>query len=117
MLSKSITTNLEDSDVTAIYECPDDIPNMVKCLDYKAAATKVNAPQLTSILPHVIILNNLIGITDHMSDCFDAIVSKVKEELNSRFVEGDRHQANVMLDEVQKVHHEIRSLMQSMQGR
>ena len=42
---------------------PDNILNMTKCLDYKATATNVNAPRLTGISPHVVIMNNLSGIT------------------------------------------------------
>ena len=96
---------------------PQDILDMAKAVTYKEALTNDNAPRLTGIPPHIIILNNMQGINEHTTDCSVDIVSKIKQDLDARLVGGDQHQANVVLDQVQRVHQEMQTMMQNISAR
>ena len=49
-----------------------------------------------------------------MTECSDGIVARLKQELDDQFVGGDHHQASVVLNEVQQIQGEMRSLLNKL---
>ena len=96
---------------------PENILNMAKAVNYKDAIGHKNAPRLTGIPPHIVILNNLSGISEHVTDCADEVVEKIKKDLDNRMVGGDKHQASMVLDQVQGVHREMQRMIWDLQTR
>ena len=75
-----------------------------------------NAPRLTSIPPHVVLINKLHDLNGHVSQCSNEVVREVKQELEDRFVGGDRFQANVMLNQVQQIQAEMQTMLADMRN-
>ena len=96
---------------------PQHILDKVKTCTYKDVGKYKNAPRLTGIPPHVVILNNLNGITDCVTECSEDIVTKIKADLDDRMVGGDKHQASMVLEQVQGVHRDIRRMIENVQQR
>ena len=93
---------------------------MAKVVGYKEAnevsGRGGSAPRLTGIPPHVVMINNLNEVHDHVSDCSRSIVNEVKQELEDRFVGGERFQANVMLSQVQKIQAEMQQMLERVKS-
>ena len=82
-----------------------------KAINHKDAIGHKCAPRLTGIPPHIVILNNLSGLTDRLDECSEEVVTKIKEDLDRRMVGGDKHQASMILDQVQGVHNEMKRMI------
>ena len=72
---------------------PKEIMEMVKVFTYKQVHEdngNGNAPRLTGIPPHVVLINKLNDLNGHVSECSSLVVRKeVKQELEDRFVGGN----------------------------
>ena len=121
---KFLTNTLQPTSrikTSAIFiNIPDEILNMAKVVGYKEAnevsGRGGSAPRLTGIPPHVVMINNLNEVHDHVSDCSRSIVNEVKQELEDRFVGGERFQANVMLSQVQKIQAEMQQMLERVKS-
>ena len=78
---------------------PADIIAKAKAINYKDAIGHKCAPRLTGIPPHIVILNNLSGLTDRLDECSEEVVTKIKEDLDQKMMGGrDKNQALMILD-------------------
>ena len=97
---------------------PQDIMEMAKVFTYK----QVNegdascAPRLTGIPPHVVVINNLNEVNGHVSQCSMDVVKELKQELEDRFVGGEKFQVNVMLNQVQQIQHDMQEMLANMKN-
>ena len=104
---------------TIFMNIPKEIMEMVKVFTYKQVHEdngNGNAPRLTGIPPHVVLINKLNDLNGHVSECSSLVVKEVKQELEDRFVGGERFQANVMLTQVQKIQSEMQSMLERMKN-
>ena len=101
-----------------LINIPEEILSMAKVFSYKQVSGDSNgcAPRLTGIPPHVVMINNLNEVHDHVSVCSRSVVKEVKQELEDRFVGGDRFQANVMLNQVQKIQEDMQSMLENIKN-
>ena len=70
---------------------PDDIMKMVKVFTYKQvnqANGCGDAPHLTGIPPHIVVINNLNEVSSHVTECSTSVVRQLKQELEDHFVGG-----------------------------
>ena len=98
---------------------PDDIMKMAKVFTFKQVNddnANGNTPRLTGIPPHVVLINKLHDLNGHVSHCSNEVVREVKQELEDRFVGGDRFQANVMLNQVQQIQTEMQTMLADMRN-
>ena len=77
---------------------PAGIFTKAKAINYKDAIGHKCAPRLTGIPPHIVILNNLSGLTDRLDECSEEVVTKIKEDPDRRMVGGDKHQASMIIN-------------------
>ena len=63
---------------------------MAKVFLYKEVSGDSNgcAPSLTGISPHVVMINNLNEVHDHVSVCSRLVMKQMKQELEYQFVGG-----------------------------
>ena len=98
---------------------PEDILKMAKVFTYKQvndALPGSTAPRMTGIPPHVVVLNNLNEVKGHVSQCTEDVVKELKQELEDRFVGGDRFQANTMLSQVQDIQSSMKEMLMNMKN-
>jgi hypothetical protein len=61
--------------------------------------------------PHVALLNEMAALREKIEGSSETIVNAMKVELNLRGIGGETFQANVILDNVQKVHDKMEAIM------
>ena len=97
-----------------VMNVPKEILEMAKVFSNKQvqdANGEGNAPIITGIPLHVVLFNKLHDMAGHVTKCSSEVVREVKRELEDCFVGGNQFQANVMLNQVQKIQSEMQDIL------
>ena len=66
---------------------------------------------------NIVILNNLSGLSEHVNECTNEVVTKIKRYLDNQMVRGDKHKATIVLDQVENLHQTMKEMLMDLNVR